>query len=606
MNNNYESRYKTFVFFFILVGLILTIRLFSIQILNKTYKVSAERNVLRYISETPSRGLIYDRNGELMVYNDATYDIMFIPRYIKEFDTLKLCSLLEIEKDVYVTRLNKAKRYSRFLPSILASHLSTEQYSLMQEELVNFPGHYIQVRSVRKYPLPIAAHTLGYIGEVSPRILEENDYYRMGDYIGISGVEKSYEEILRGQKGLRIVMVDVHNREMGSFEDGAHNIPPMQGQNLYLSLSADLQAYGELLMQNKRGGIVAIEPSTGEILASVSSPTYDPNLLVGNQRSKNYMELMKDNVNHTLFNRAIMTRYPPGSTFKIVSGIAALEEGIISANTTYSCGGGYNMGSHTIGCHPHPSPLTLNPAVAYSCNTYFCWAFKHFIDNPKFSSSQEGYERWRAYVNSLGFGVTVGTDFPNELAGFVPTAEFYNQRQRRTNWKANSIMSIAIGQGEIGSTPLQLANFTAIIANRGWYITPHIVRAIGHPDLPNPKYKEKVQTMVGRATCEVFVQGMRDVVTYGTARIAEVPGYEVCGKTGTSQDPPRKNHSVFIAFAPKNNPKIAIAVLVENSGYGSTYAAPIASLMIERYLTGEIKRQELEKRIINDNLLQRW
>jgi penicillin-binding protein 2 len=601
----YEARQRIFIAVFFIAGLLLIVKLFTIQVLTSSYKVSAEKNVLRYVYDYPSRGLIYDRNGNLLVHNDATYDLMVIPRQIRVFDTLQLCRFLDIDAELYENRLSRIKRYSMFLPGILFSNLSIEQYSNIQEHIYLFPGHYIQTRSVRKYPLPIAAHSLGYIGEVTQSIIDSNPYYRMGDNIGISGVEKSYEILLRGEKGIRLVLVDVHNREKGSFEDGKFDTKPLQGSDLYLSLDAVLQQYGEALMQNKRGGIVAIEPATGEILACISSPAYDPNLLVGHNRGNNYMKLLEDNLNNPLFNRAIMTRYPPGSTFKIVSGIAALEEGIISENTIFGCGGGYSMGSHTIKCHAHPSPTDLRAATAYSCNTYFCHVFKNFVDNKKFANSQEGYERWRAYMNSLGFGVQVGTDFPNELSGLIPTAEFYNTRLKRSNWKANNIMSISIGQGEIGATPLQLANFTAIIANRGWYIPPHIVKAIDSFHFQNPRYKTKRQTMLSEKTCEVFVDAMRQVVTSGTARNAEVIGFEVCGKTGTSQDPPRKNHSVFIAFAPKNNPKIAIAVLIENSGYGSTYAAPIASLMIEKYLTGDISRKHVEEFILLSKLLER-
>ena len=606
MRKTFENRNRVFIGMFIFSALILLIRLFYLQIINDSYKEEADKNVLRYIYEYPARGLLYDRNGQLMVYNVATYDLMVIPRYLKQFDTLEICNLIGMEKDAYIAKLEKAKTYSRYIPSIIIPHLSPSSYVAIQEQIYRFPGHFIQTRSMRQYPKPVAAHTLGYISEASPAIIEKDPYYRPGDYIGMSGVEKSYEAEVRGEKGLRVIMVDVHNREMGSYEKGQFDKKPVPGNDLYLSLDAELQEYGELLMQNKRGGIVAIEPSTGEILASISSPAYDPNLLVGSNRGNNYMALLNDSLNNPLFNRAIMTRYPPGSTFKIVSGIAALEEGIINENTAYGCGGGYAMGSHTIGCHGHPSPLKLREAVAYSCNTYFCYVFKHFVDNPGYASSQEGYERWRKYINSLGFGVTVGTDFPNELSGFIPSAEYYNQRLNRTNWRANSIMSVAIGQGEVGSTPLQLANFTAIIANRGWYIPPHIVRAIGTPENPNKKYGKKVKTMVSPHTCEVFVQGMRMVVTIGTAKNAAIDGIEVCGKTGTAQDPPRKNHSVFIAFAPMNNPRIAIAVLIENAGYGSTWAAPIASLMIEKYLNREVKRTDLEKSLMNTNLLNKF
>jgi len=601
----YEVRQRVFIIAFLIAGLLIVAKLFFIQVLSSSYKVSAEKNVLRYIYDYPARGLIYDRNGKLLVHNDATYDLMVIPRQIKEFDTIQLCKLLNVDLEVYKSKLTSIKKYSMFLPSILVSNLSIEQYSYIQESVYKFPGHFIQTRSVRKYPLPIAAHTLGYIGEVTQQTIDSNPYYRMGESIGVSGVENSYEILLRGEKGIRLVLVDVHNREKGSYEDGKHDTKPIPGSDLYLSLDAVLQEYGETLMKNKRGGIVAIEPSTGEILASVSSPAYDPNLLVGHERGNNYMKLLYDKDNNPLFNRAIMTRYPPGSTFKIVSGIAALEEGIITENTAFGCGGGYSLGSHTIKCHAHASPTDLIGATTYSCNTYFCHVFKNFIDNRKFASSQDGYERWRTYIISLGFGVKLGTDFPNELSGFVPTVEFYNDRLRRSNWKANNIMSIAIGQGEIGVTPLQLANFTAIIANRGWYIPPHIVKAINNIHFLNSKYQTKVQTMLSKHTCDIFANAMREVVTSGTARNAEVVGFEVCGKTGTAQDPPRRNHSVFIAFAPKDNPKIAIAALIENSGYGATYAAPIVSLMIEKYLTGDVSRKNVEEFIIQTSLLSR-
>lgn len=605
MNNPSDNKLKVFIVVFIITGLIIICKLFYLQVIDTTYKISADKNVLRYIYDIPSRGLIYDRNGKLIVFNDATYDLVVVPRYTKNTDTLDFCSILEIDVETYKRIMNRALSYSKFLPTIFCANLSKEKYSQLQEQLYRFQGFYINTRSVRKYSYPVAAHSLGYLGEVTQEIIDNDKYYRMGDYVGISGVEKSYEKELGGKKGLRIVLADVHNREMGSFKDGLHDTMSIPGKNIYLSLDIDLQKYGELLFQNKRGAVVAIEPATGEILAAISSPSYDPNLLVGANRNKTYMELFRDVENNPLFNRAIMTRYPPGSVFKIVSGIAALEEGIIDENTVYGCGGGYSIGRHIVKCHHHHGTLSLLPAIALSCNTYFCRVFKNFVDNKKFNSPQEGFEKWKEYLNSLGFGVKLGTDFPNELTGFVPTADFFTKMHKGTRWRANTVISLAIGQGEIGTTPLQLANLTAIIANRGWYITPHIVKSIGHIDRLNQNYKEKKYTMVSQKTYETFVEGMHKVTTEGTARRAVIEGIEVCGKTGTSQDPPRKNHSVFIAFAPKHNPKIAIAVLVENSGYGATWAAPIASLMMEQYLTGEVKRKDMEEFIMNAKLLDR-
>lgn len=601
----YTQRQK---FYFIIIGVIffaLFLRLFIIQVIQTKYKELATHNTLRYIPDYPSRGIIFDRNKKPIVINETAYNVVVTPKFVKPFDTLKLCNIIDIPVEQYRKILQKARQYSIHKPSPVVSQLKTEQFIRLQESISLFPGHSIEIRSVRKYVRKIAPHALGYMGEVSPVELKHDPYYSPGDLIGISGVEKSYEHILRGQKGYRIVHVDVHNKEVASYQNGRYDKKPVPGKNIYLTLDSDLQEYAESLMQHKRGAIVAIEPQTGEILVLVSSPSYDPNLLVGRDRSANFKKLMEDKENHPLYNRALMTRYPPGSTFKIVSGIAAMAEGIIHEHTTFGCGGGYNIGNHTIKCHAHPAPLQLRDAIAYSCNTYFCWVFKHFVDNKKFNSPQEGYKRWKEYMNNLGFGVRLGTDFPNEFSGFIPNAEYYDILHNK-RWRANSIISVAIGQGEIGSTPLQLANLAAIIANRGWYVPPHIVRAIGHPDNLNQYYKDKkIQTMVPPSVMEVFAEGMLLTVQKGTARIAQIPGIDVCGKTGTAQDPPRKSHSVFIAFAPFKEPKIAIAVLVENSGWGAQWAAPIASLIMEKYLNGSVKRKELEHHIMNAQLLSR-
>ncbi|HPB01829.1 MAG TPA: penicillin-binding protein 2 [Bacteroidales bacterium] len=604
-NRSYNNRKIFFYFLFSITGFIFIIKLFLIQVVDDKYKESANNNALRYMYEYPARGLVYDRFGKLIVYNSATFDLMVIPRETESFDTLRLCEIIGITKTEYDKRMKKAINLSGYhQPSILDSDLPAEVYSRFQEESSSFKGFYIQSRTKRAYTLPVAPHTLGYIGEASPMIIEKDPYYRSGDYIGINGLEKTYEKELRGEKGLRVMVVDVHNTVQGSYKNGELDREPLSGKDLYSTLDLELQNYAESLMVNKRGGIVAIEPATGEVLAIVSEPSYDPNLLVGRTRSKHYLELQNDVQNHPLYNRAIMTRYPPGSTFKVVNGLAGLQEGIFDDRTMFSCFGGYRLSeSHTIDCHAHPSPLAIRSAVAYSCNTWFCWAFKKFVDSDKFTSSREGYERWRNYIYKLGYGHALGIDLPNEFGGYVPEVDYYDRMFGHKKWHANSIVSVAIGQGEIGATPLQLANLTAIIANRGYYITPHVIRAIGSEKNLNTKYMERHETGIDKSHYEIIADGMEMAVLSGTATVAQMNGVVVCAKTGTAQDPPRKNHSVFIAFAPKVNPKIAIAVLVENSGFGATYAGPIASLMIEYYLNRKIERKDLEERIINTVLL---
>lgn len=604
-HHSYTSRKLFFYILFAATGLIFIIKLFFIQIVDDRYKASADNNAMRYMYEYPARGLIYDRFGKLMVYNKATFDLMVIPRELENPDTLRLCRIIGITRDEFDKRMKKAINQSGYhQPSIFDSDLPEDVYSRFQEESYRYKGFYIQSRTKRAYTMPIAPHTLGYIGEASPSVIEKDSYYRSGDYIGINGLEKSYEKELRGTKGLRVMVVDVHNTVQGSYKDGELDQIPVAGKDLYTTIDAELQNYAESLMVNKRGGIVAIEPATGEILAIVSEPSYDPNLLVGRTRSKNYVELQNDVQNHPLYNRAIMTRYPPGSTFKVVNGLAGLQEGVIDDKTMFTCFGGYRLSdAHTIDCHSHPSPLAIRPAVAYSCNTWFCWAFKKFVDNEKFSSSREGYERWREYISKLGYGHPLGIDLPNEFGGYVPEVDYYDKMKGTRSWRANSIVSVAIGQGEIGATPLQMANLTAIIANRGYYITPHIVKAIGNEKNLNTKYMTRHETGIDPKFYEIIADGMEMAVLSGTATVAQMDGVVVCAKTGTAQDPPRKNHSVFIAFAPKVNPKIAIAVLVENSGFGATYAGPIASLMIEYYLNRKIVRKDLETNIINTVLL---
>ena len=492
MYTNLQNRKYIVIGAMAIIMFILLCRLFYLQLIESSYKDAADNNALRNITEHPDRGLIFDRNDSLMVYNEAAYDLMVVPNELREFDTLDLCRTLDIDKETLIKRIEKAKNYSPMIPSIFEQQMSKEACGSLQEKLFKFPGFFVQNRTLRSYPAPIAAHILGYIGEVNSTTIEEDPYYQMGDYIGISGIEKAYEEELRGVKGRRVVLVDVHNREKGSFKNGKEDVKAQPGKDLWCTLDMDLQKYGERLMEGKKGSIVAIEPSTGEILCIVSSPSYDPNLLVGKDRSKNYVKLMRDSVKVPLFNRALMASYPPGSTFKLANGLIALQEGIINTSTSYYCGGGYNIGNHVIGCH-HGGATNIVAAVQHSCNTFFCRAFYNIVSNKKkYKTIQEGYSAWRHYINSLGFGQKFDTDLPYELKGTIPTADYFD-RKYSGHWNGNSIVSMGIGQGEAGTTPLQMANLLCIIANRGYYVKPHIVKAIGSKDNPNDQFSEKIK-----------------------------------------------------------------------------------------------------------------
>lgn len=585
---------------FTVVIFIYLVRLFYIQVIDDSYKLSANNNVLRYITEYPARGLVYDRTGKLLVYNEAVYDLMVIPKQVKDFDTTSFCDIVGITKEDFVKKLKKARGYSPVKSSIFEKQLSAETYAVLQEKLFKFHGFYVQPRTLRKYPNKVAGHTLGYIGEVDDKLVAKNPYYQSGDYIGISGLEQSYEEELRGQRGVRIVMVDVFNREKGSFSNGEYDSAAVSGQNLVTTLDLELQMLGEQLLENKIGSVVAIEPSTGEILAIVTKPGYDPNLLVGRVRSKNYSQLLKDELK-PLFNRAMMAYYPPGSTFKLVNALIAQQEAIITPATVFPHS--FVVGSKSVKCHPHPGGLGLEGAVQYSCNPYFCNTFRAFVDNRKFVTSENGYKLWRDYVLSFGIGRKIGVDLPHELKGNVPTVDFYDRYYGKGRWKASTIFSLGIGQGELGVTPLQMANIMCIIANKGYYYTPHIVKKIGDKPNTTRNLAEKHVTMVNASHFNAIQDGMQKVVEAGTARVARFGDFVICGKTGTAQNPHGKDHSLFVAFAPRENPKIAIAVMVENSGFGATWAAPVASLMMEKYLTDSISRPELYERMIKGNLL---
>lgn len=604
ISTDFQNRKYVIIALFLFVGILFSIRLFLLQVLSNEYRLSAENNVLRYITEYPARGLVYDRTGKLLVYNEAAYDLMVVPRQLQVFDTTELCRLLNLEPEDFNERLEEAKNYSYRKPSLFLEQISREDYGFLEEKLYKYPGFYVQARTLRKYPNPVAAHLLGYVGEVNSRDINQDEYYTQGDYIGKSGLERSYEHVLRGSKGLRVVMVDVYNREKGSFADGQYDTSAVAGMNVQISLDAELQAYGELLMQNKIGSIVALEPESGEILALVTSPAYDPNLLVGRVRSANYKRLNNDSLK-PLLNRAIMGTYPPGSTFKMVNALVGMQESVLFPSTQYHCDG---PESRPIRCtHYHETPLRLNTAIQHSCNPYFWKTFRSVITKPAYGHDSVGFRHWRDHVVSFGFGRRFDTDIPFELSGNIPSQGYYDNIYSPGHWKALTVRSLAIGQGEILVTPLQLANLAAIMANRGFYYKPHILRAVGNDKDPIAEYVEKQHTSIAPEHFDFIRNAMLDVFEgeYGTARWYRVDSLLIAGKTGTVENPHGDDHSMFIAFAPYYNPKIALTVIVENSGFGTTWAAPIATLLIEKYLKGETSKPWLEERMVNGNLIKK-
>lgn len=585
----------------VLASLILLFRLFVIQVAKDTYRLSADNNVLRYVTQYPGRGLIYDRNGKLIVYNQAAYDLMVVPAQTAEIDTARFCELLEITTGSFRERMKAAVIYSRRAPSVFLKQISAETYAGFQERMFLYPGFYVQPRTLRKYTKPVAAHLLGYVSEVDEGLVRKEPYYKPGDYTGKLGIEEAYEKELRGIRGVKIYLVDVYSRIKGSYADGRLDTLAVQGNDIVSTIDMDLQEYGELLMRNKTGSIVAIEPSTGEVLALVSAPNYDPGLLVGRERSANFTRLNSDTLFRPLFNRALQASYPPGSTFKPINGLIGLQEKVISPSTAFGCSNGYLF----VGCHSHSSPLDLEHGISNSCNSYFCQTYRRILENPNYRSVASAYEKWREYLNEFGFGMRLGIEFPNELPGFVPTRNYFDRYYGENRWRALTVISMAIGQGEIGTTPLQMANMTAAIANRGYYFTPHIVKSIGAEKKIDQRFREIHIINIDSANFEEIIKGMESAVNGGagsTARIAALRDIVVCGKTGTAQNPHGKDHSVFIAFAPKDDPKIAISVYVENAGFGATYAAPVASLMIEKYLAGKVTNSYQEQRILDLNL----
>lgn len=604
MKDTFSSRRITITAIFIVVGIIYIIRLAHLQIIDDSYTRLANRNALRHITQYPSRGLIYDRNGKLLVYNEAVYDLMVIPRQVKDIDTTEFCSLLKISKEEFIKKMEKAKKYSSYSPSTFEKQISKEDFAPLQEKLYKFEGFYAQSRTLRFYPDSVACHILGYIGEVNEKTIEENPYYKKGDYIGMSGLEKSYEEILRGKKGSKITLVDVHNREKGSFQDGMYDTLAIAGQNLYSTIDIELQKYAEKIMANKRGCIVAIEPSTGEILCFVSAPYYNPNLLVGRVRGENYQKLSED-ISKPLFNRVLMAEYPPGSIFKIAQSLIALDMGVITPNSGFVCDKGL------VGCHNHPSATCVRDAIKMSCNPYFYRVFQRVVQqtNPKTGKidSKYGLTIWNQAAKRMGFGTRLDIDLPNARKGYIPDTTFYN-KWYPSGWNFYTIYSNSIGQGEVGVIPLQMANFAALVANRGWFISPHIVRNFGDESKKTKyiKYSEKHHSMIAPEYWDIAVEGMYGVVheAGGTARRAKIDDIAVCGKTGTAENI-GDDHSVFICFAPKNNPQIAVAVYIENAqGGGGTWAAPIASLIVEKHIRRKVEREEMEKYYIETNPCQ--
>lgn len=596
------------------VVVLFIVRLFFLQIMSDDYKKNADSNAFLKKIQYPSRGVIYDRNDKLLVYNQPAYDITVVMKEIKTLDTMDLCRTLKVTprfvkqrfKDMKNRRINPG--YSPYTNQVFLTQLSAEDCGVFQEKLFKFPGFYIQRRTIRQYNYNVGAHILGDIGEVSKSEMESDSYYQPGDFIGKLGVERFYEKQLRGDKGVEVLLRDAHGRIQGNYMNGTFDKPSVPGKNLNLSLDIDLQMLGERLLEGKIGSIVAIEPSTGEVLCLVSSPSYDPHLMIGRNRGKNHRTMAADPWK-PLLNRAIMGTYPPGSTFKTTQALTFLQEGVINTSTSYPCAGGFSFKGLHVGCHGHPSPLPIVPAIATSCNGFFCWGLYHMIGaRQKYGSVQKAMNTWRDYMVSMGFGYSLGIDLPGEKRGMIPNANFYD-KVYRGSWNGLTIISISIGQGEVTATPLQIANLGATIANRGFFVTPHVVKQIEGEELL-PEYREKRYTMVDKVHYDEVAQGMRMAVLGGTCRMANLPDIEVCGKTGTAQNH-GKDHSAFMGFAPMNNPKIAVAVYVENGGWGATYGVPIGRLMIEQFIKGKLSPEgealasDIQNRRINYGLQER-
>ena len=597
-----------------LIVAIYIVRLFTLQLMSDDYKKNADSNAFLKKVDFPSRGIITDRNGELLVFNQPSYDIMVVMNEVGDhLDTHELCRTLAITKDEFQQRMttikdrNKNPGYSRFTQQVFLTQLSDHDFSVFREKMYRFPGFYVQKRSVRHYKHTFAAHVLGDVAEVSPSDIEADDYYQPGDYIGKLGVERFYERQLRGEKGVQILLRDAHGRIKGSYKNGELDRKPVPGKNLTLGIDYRLQALGERLMEGKIGSIVALEPKTGEVLCMVSSPSYDPRLMVGRQRSKTHRELSQD-VWKPLYNRSIMGQYPPGSTFKTTQALTFLTEGIITPQTAYSCHHGFVYKGLRVGCHGHGSPLPLVPAISTSCNGYFCWGLYHMIGSPQYKSVQEAMNTWRDYMVSMGFGYPLGVDLPGEKRGLIPNAQFYDKAYKGS-WNGLTIISISIGQGEVNATPLQIANLGATIANRGWFITPHVVKKVQGEPLDS-LYTTRRRSMASVEAYNTVVQGMRSAALGGTCKALAHYDFMPCGKTGTAQNKGH-DHSVFMGFAPMDEPKIAVAVYVENGGWGATYGVPIGGLIMEQFINGKLteaserKATDIQNKRINYGTTER-
>ena len=591
---------------------ILIARIFYIQIVDDRYKIDASNNSMVYDIIYPTRGVIYDRNGKIIVGNKVAYDILVTPKEVKEFDTLLLAGVLDVEPDFIrgkMAEYRKNRRRIGYQSVIMMKQLSSEKYMKFSEIQYKFPGFKGQVRSIRDYPFNAGGNLLGYVSEVDQAYLDRHPgEYRSGDYAGKTGLEAARETDLRGEKGYHIYLRDSHHQIQTRYKDGEMDKEAIPGKDIVTTIDADLQQYGQQLMQNKVGSLVAIEPSTGEILTMVSSPGIDVEMLA--DIGKHYKEIVSD-PHKPMFNRAVQAPYPPGSVFKLVNGLIGLEEGVLKPEYTYPCNKGYYFGKHKLGCHAHRSPLDLEDAIMMSCNGYFCYVMRNILENRKYGSQAEALDKWHDYVSSFGFGHKLGSDFPAELGGTIPTSAYYNKVYGKGGWKFTTVISISIGQGEIGVTPLQIANMCATVANRGYYYIPHIVKDSDSLRIDD-KFRERQYTMVDTTNFKKVIKGMWKAVNSGfgsggTASIAAVKGLDICGKTGTAQNPRGADNSVFICFAPMDNPKIAVAAYVENAGFGATWSAPIASLLVEKYLTGTISedRKPLEERMLNGDLMSR-
>lgn len=593
-------------------ALIIICKLFSIQILDDNYKMAAENNSLVYNTIYPTRGIIHDRNGKILVGNKMSYDLMVTPREVKEFDTLEFCRVLNVSHEFVREKMNEYKMYRSKIgwrTVVMIKQMPQETYMKFAEIEYKFPGFRGQARTIRDYPYNAGGNLLGYVSEVDAAYIKKHEgEYQAGDYAGKTGIEAAREKDLRGEKGYNIMVRDSRNKIMSGFNNGEMDKEAVPGNDITTTIDAELQHYGQMLMNNKVGSLIAIEPSSGEILAMVSSPGIDVEQLA--DIGKHYSDIVSDPLK-PMFNRTVQASYPPGSIFKLVNGLIGLQEGVFTPNTRYSCKMGYHFGKNKLGCHAHKSPIDFEESIMMSCNAYFCYVFRDLLENGKNGNVAESLDKWNEYVKSFGFGKKLGSDFPSELGGYIPDSKLYNKFYGKGRWKATTVISLSIGQGEIGCTPLHMANMCAIMANRGWYRTPHIIKDSEHVKI-DERFHEKHYTMVDTVHFRRVVNGMYRAVNSGfgsggTASIAAVPGLEICGKTGTAQNPHGDDHSVFICFAPKDNPKIAVAAFVENGGFGATWAAPIASLLTEKYLTGEIRpeRKYLEDRVLDGNLLHK-